>query len=125
VEAVLEDFRTAPIGDREKALFAFIEKMNRESNRLQMADLDEARAAGWSDEALYDAITVCALFNFYNKWIDATGVADMPAFAYEMSGKRLATMGYASDAGSGRDLPASGPKGVERIATDVVSRAAG
>ena len=46
------------------------------------------------DEALYDAITVCALFKFYNTWIDATGVRDMPAFAYEMSGKRLATVGY-------------------------------
>jgi hypothetical protein len=44
---------------------------------------------------LYDAITVCALFQFYNSWIDATGVSDMPGFAYEMSGKRLAEAGYA------------------------------
>jgi hypothetical protein len=44
---------------------------------------------------LYDAITVCALFQFYNTWIDATGVSDMPAFAYDMSGKRLAEFGYA------------------------------
>jgi hypothetical protein len=36
---VLEDFRTAPIDDREKALFAFIEKMNRESNRLSPEDV--------------------------------------------------------------------------------------
>lgn len=55
-----------------------------------------ARRAGWSDEALYDAITVCSLFQFYNNWIDATGVADMPALGYEMSGHRLATRGYAS-----------------------------
>ena len=55
-----------------------------------------AREAGWSDEALYDAITVCSLFQFYNNWIDATGVADMPALGYEMSGHRLATQGYAS-----------------------------
>jgi hypothetical protein len=51
-------------------------------------------AAGWSEEELYDAITVCALFKFYNTWIDATGVRDMPDFAYEMSGKRLAAVGY-------------------------------
>jgi hypothetical protein len=37
---------------------------------------------------------VCALFNFYNKWIDATGVGDMPAAAYAASGERLATFGY-------------------------------
>jgi len=94
VDAVLHDYRTAPIDDREKALFAFIEKMNRESNRLRQEDVDAVRAGGWSDEALYDAITVCALFNFYNKWIDATGVSDLPADAYAASGQRLATFGY-------------------------------
>ena len=101
MDAVLADWRTAPIDDREKALFAFLERMNRESHTLRPADLDAVRAAGWSDEALYDAITVCALFNFYNKWIDATGVADMPAAAYDASGERLAAFGYAPPPGDG------------------------
>lgn len=70
--------------------------MNRKSNEIRQEDVDEAKAAGWSDEALYDAISVCALFRFYNTWIDATGVHDMPAEGYEMSGKRMAAMGYAS-----------------------------
>lgn len=52
------------------------------------------KQAGWSEEAIYDAITVCSIFNFYNRWIDATGVQDMPASAYEMSGKRMAEHGY-------------------------------
>jgi alkylhydroperoxidase family enzyme len=94
VDAVLRDFRTAPISDREKALFAFVEKVNRESSRLRKEDIDEVKAAGWSEEALYDAITVCALFNFYNKWIDATGVSDMTPAAYAISGERLSTFGY-------------------------------
>jgi alkylhydroperoxidase family enzyme len=95
VDAVLDDYRTAPIGDAEKALFAFIDKMNRQSTSIGPADVDAVKATGWTDEALYDAITVCALFNFYNKWIDATGVGDMPAAAYSASGERLATVGYA------------------------------
>ena len=94
VDAVLTDYRTAPIGEKERALFEFLEKMNRESTQLGQQDVDAAKAAGWSDEALYDAITVCALFNFYNKWIDGTGVCDMPAAAYEASGERLAMFGY-------------------------------
>ena len=52
------------------------------------------KSAGWTDEAIYDAITVCALFRFYNTWIDATGVHDMPAAAYDAMGVRLATQGY-------------------------------
>jgi alkylhydroperoxidase family enzyme len=94
VQAVLDDYRTAPLDARDKALFAFIEKTNEQSNRIRQEDIDAVKAAGWSDEAVYDAITVCALFRFYNTWIDATGVHDMPAAAYEMSGKRLATQGY-------------------------------
>jgi len=91
---VLADYRTAPIDDAQKALFGFIEKMNAQSNQIRRADLDRVRDAGWSDEAIYDAITVCALFKFYNAWIDATGVHDLPAGSYAMSGKRLATQGY-------------------------------
>ena len=64
------------------------------STSIGQADADAVRRAGWSDEALYDAITVCALFEFYNNWIDATGVSDMPAVGYEASGKRLANHGY-------------------------------
>ena len=94
VDAVLEDYRTAPIDDRDKALFAFIEKMNEQSNAVRREDIDRLTAAGWSQEAIYDAITVCALFKFYNAWIDATGVHDLPAGAYEMSGRRMAAEGY-------------------------------
>lgn len=101
VDAVLEDYRTAPITEREKALFAFVDKVIRGSSQITRQDVAEARAAGWSDEALYDAITVCALFHFYNVWVDASGVGDMPAQAYAMSGRRLATEGYAPDDGSG------------------------
>jgi hypothetical protein len=71
--------------------------MVHDSTTICQADVDVARKAGWSDEALYDAITVCSLFQFYNNWIDATGVSDMPAIGYEMSGQRLATQGYARE----------------------------
>jgi alkylhydroperoxidase family enzyme len=94
VRAVLEDHTAAPIADDLRALFVFLEKVNRASNEIGPADVDAVRGAGWSDEALYDAISVCALFNFYNVWIDATGVHDMPPAGYAMTGKRLAEKGY-------------------------------
>jgi hypothetical protein len=76
-----------------------------DSTSIGQADVDVAREAGWSDEALYDAITVCSLFQFYNNWIDATGVSDMPALGYQMSGQRLATQGYAREAAPKRSVP--------------------
>jgi alkylhydroperoxidase family enzyme len=98
---VLDDFATAPISDKEKALFEFIEKMNAHSNQVRKTDIDALKVVGWTDEAIYDAITVCALFRFYNAWVDATGVHDMPAAAYERSGKRLATVGYGAPPADG------------------------
>jgi hypothetical protein len=92
----MDDLDNAPISDKDRTLYAFIKKMVRDSTSIGQDDVDIARKAGWSDEALYDAITVCSLFQFYNNWIDATGVSDMPALGYEMSGHRLATDGYAS-----------------------------
>jgi alkylhydroperoxidase family enzyme len=91
---VLDDYRTAPISDKERALFAFIDKVNKDSPAIRQNDIDDLHEAGWSDEAIYDAVTVCGLFNFYNRWVDATGVQDMPAAAYEITGQRLKERGY-------------------------------
>jgi alkylhydroperoxidase family enzyme len=95
VQAIVRDYRTAPISDKDRALYHLIARAVEDSTQIRHADLDEARAAGWSDEALYDAITVHALFQFYNAWVDVAGVQDMPAAMYAMSGQRLATQGYA------------------------------
>jgi alkylhydroperoxidase family enzyme len=95
VAAVLKDYRSAPLSEAEKALFKFLEKVNRESNRIRSQEVEEVRSGGWSDEAIYDAISVCAIFNFYDRWCDATGVQDMPVAGYLASGHRLATEGYA------------------------------
>ena len=92
--SVLSDLETAPISEKDRALYCFVKKMVHDSLSIGEADVAIARAAGWTDEALYDAISVVALFQFYNAWIDATGVRDMPALAYEMSGQRIATLGY-------------------------------
>ena len=71
-----------------------MDKVNHESPSIAPEDLDRARAAGWTDEALYYAITVCALFNFYNRWIDATGVHALSEEAHRQGGKRSAQHGY-------------------------------
>ena len=95
MQAVLQDVETSPLDAQHKALFRFVDKVNHASPAITAADLDEARAAGWTDEALYFAITVCALFNFYNRWIDASGVHALSDEAHRQGGKRSALHGYA------------------------------
>jgi uncharacterized peroxidase-related enzyme len=94
VRAACTNPETAPLTDAEKVLLHFVRKITKEAHRTEQTDIDELKAVGWSDEALYDAINVCALFNFYNRWNDANGTPDMSHEAYELSGKRLAAKGY-------------------------------
>jgi hypothetical protein len=91
---VLDDLATASIPEAERALFVFVDKLNDAPGEVRREDVERLKAAGWSDEAIYDAITVCALFNFYNRWIDGTGVRGMPPAMYERSAKRMAAGGY-------------------------------
>ena len=105
---MLEDLETAPVSDAERALFRFLEKVNREAEHIGQQDVDALKALSWSDEALYDAITVCSLFNFYNRWADATGVREHPHELYERSGERLATAGYGGPAQPPEPKPSSG-----------------
>ena len=75
-------------------MFAFLDKVNHASPTIVPEDAERLRAIGWTDEAIYVAITVCALFNFYNRWIDATGVHALSDAAHREGGKRSARTGY-------------------------------
>lgn len=95
MDGVLQDVRSSGLSESEKALFAFLQKVNHHAHEIRQADVDAVKRAGWSDEALYDAFTVCSLFNFFNRWCDAAGVHGMSEKEFEESGKRLAKFGYA------------------------------
>lgn len=92
--AVLNDLETSPLVEHEKALLRFIDKVNLDSPRITAADMQPLYAAGWTDEQIYYAITVCSLFNYYNRWIDATGVHPLSEEAHRQGGKRSAATGY-------------------------------
>ena len=91
---MLRDLETSALDEKHKALFRFVDRVNHDSPRVVSEDLDRVRGAGWDDEAIYFAITVCALFNFYNRWIDASGVHALSDETHRAGGKRSATTGY-------------------------------
>ena len=94
VQGVLRDLSTSKLDDKHKALFTFLDRVNHDSRSLAFEDTARLRDLGWTDEELYFAITVCALFNFYNRWIDATGVHALSDEAHRAGAKRSATSGY-------------------------------
>jgi uncharacterized peroxidase-related enzyme len=97
VRAVLSDLERSAIDERTKVLLRFTAGVTRNLAAVGGADVDAVRAAGWDDEAIYYAITTCALFNFYNRWITASGVPEMSGDAHRQQGRMLAERGYARD----------------------------
>jgi uncharacterized peroxidase-related enzyme len=97
VRAVLSDLEQAPLAEKEKILLRFVGKVTKDLPSIGSKDIEVLRSAGWDDEAIYFAITTCALFNFYNRWITSTGVAEMSAEAHRQQGKGLASRGYVRD----------------------------
>lgn len=90
----MTDLETSSLSPSEKVLFRFVDKVNADSPRITAGDMAPLHDAGWTDEQIYYAITVCALFNFYNRWIDASGVHALSDAAHEEGAKRSAIHGY-------------------------------
>ena len=94
MRSVLDGMEASSLEAREKAMLAFVDQVNRHSVSITPADMEPLYSHGWDDEAIYYAITVCALFNFYNRWVDASGVHPLSDEAHRQGGKRSAAMGY-------------------------------
>ena len=97
VWSALTDLETCPLEEKEKALLRFTSKITKNLPAITAEDVEQERAAGWDDEAIYYAITTCALFNFYNRWITATGVPEMSPEAHRLQGQNIARRGYIRD----------------------------
>jgi hypothetical protein len=97
VQGVLDDLETSALDEKDKALLRFVDKVNHHSPQITADDMQPLYAQGWNDDAIYFAITVCALFNFYNRWIDASGVHALSEEAHRIGGRRTALHGYARD----------------------------
>ena len=94
---MLRDLDRSPLVEKDKRLLRFVGKVTKDLASVQSADVAQLRDAGWDDEAIYFAITACALFNFYNRWITATGVPEMSEEAHRQQGRSIAARGYARE----------------------------
>jgi alkylhydroperoxidase family enzyme len=94
VTAVLQDYRTAPIGEGFRATLAFLEKLTLTPEAMTPADADAVRAAGVSDQALRDAIYVCTLFCTIDRIADALGFHPNDAQGLKWVPRILLGVGY-------------------------------
>lgn len=77
VAALLKDVEGAAIDNRLRPILRYVRKLTIAPSKLIEADAHAVYAAGWREEALFDAIQVCALFNLMNRVVEGAGVLPM------------------------------------------------
>jgi uncharacterized peroxidase-related enzyme len=91
---VLANWRTAPINAKLRATLGFLEKLTLAPTEVRPTDVAPLRAAGVSDDAIEDAIQVCALFNIYDRLADSLSFHLPGPDGYAASGRNLMRRGY-------------------------------
>ncbi len=79
IETLLHKPEDADVEPAMQVLLAYVEKLTRAPASLRPADRQAVFEAGWSERAVHDAVSVCALFNFMNRLVEGMGVTTSPA----------------------------------------------
>ena len=94
MRAILDDYRTAPIDEKLRAMLGLLEIFTLRPDEMRADDVRAVLAAGVSREAIRDAFYVAFLFNTYDRLADTLGW-ELPTDAfYEKSGRFLLKKGY-------------------------------
>lgn len=95
VKQVQEDFRSAPISDKMKALLNIAAQVQKVGPHVTEDDIAAAREEGATDKEIHDTVLIAAAFCMYNRYVDGLGTfAPDNEEMYDEHGKELATEGY-------------------------------
>ncbi len=94
VKAVLADWRTAPVSEKVRAMFGFLERVTVSPKEVTPDDIAPLRAAGISDKGIEEALYVCFLFNMIDRLADTFGFQLPDAEGFRRSGQSLFQRGY-------------------------------
>ena len=78
VEALRNDYRTAPISEQDRIMLDYVVKLTKDATMCSPADHDKLRAVGFDDKGILQITLIAAWFNYINKVADALGVGRDP-----------------------------------------------
>jgi uncharacterized peroxidase-related enzyme len=93
IERLIEDPETE-VEPRLKPLLAFVAKLAVAPGAMTQADADAVFAAGWSDEALHDAIAITARAAFMQRLVEGHGFVPMSREVAAERARRRLEEGY-------------------------------
>jgi uncharacterized peroxidase-related enzyme len=79
------DYRRAGLDERTTAMLDYAVKITKSPVECSEADIERLRAAGFSDQAIWDIIETAAMYNFTNRIAAASGM--LPNREYHMLGR--------------------------------------
>ena len=95
VSSLIEDLDGAAVDPGLRQILKYVKKLTESPERMTREDAEAVFQAGWDERALHDAVSVCALFNFMNRFVQGLGVAAGPEY-FQQAAKRISGSGYAA-----------------------------
>jgi alkylhydroperoxidase family enzyme len=94
MKPVLDDYRTAPIDEKLRAMLGLLETFTLRPAELGPADVRAVLATGVTRDAIRDAFYVAFLFNTYDRLADTLGWELPDARYYSKAAQFLLKKGY-------------------------------
>ncbi len=94
IAAVLNDWRAAPVSEQIRAVLGFLETLTLRPDAVSAKDVQQMRQAGVSDEAIEEAVAVCAAFNIADRLADTFDYEPPDAEGARRGGEHLLLHGY-------------------------------
>jgi uncharacterized peroxidase-related enzyme len=79
-EALVMNWRVAPLTPKQRAMLDFAEKLTLASSKIEETDRQALRDAGFSDRDIWDIASVTGFFNMTNRVASATGMEPNPEY---------------------------------------------
>jgi uncharacterized peroxidase-related enzyme len=79
-DRIAANWRTAPLGDRQRAMLAFAVELARRPEEVGEAQVETLRAHGFDDDDIWDIGSVTALFALSNRIAHLTDLQPNPQF---------------------------------------------
>lgn len=79
-EALVMNYRVAPLPARQRAMLDFAAKVTEGSHRIEEADREALRALGFGDRDIWDIAAVAGFYNMTNRVASAVGMRPNPEY---------------------------------------------
>lgn len=97
VEHVRQDYKSAAISEKLKALLNLAGKVQQGGKKVTTKDIDKAKEAGATDQDVHDTVLIAAAFCMFNRYVDGLAtIAPTDMSSYPLRARQVVETGYGS-----------------------------